>query len=142
LAVMLQATKQSEWGAMSEHYLEQFPCKDLRTIDQLWVSSTNGHFGFSVQKKIWEKCGRPEGLGKEWDRFCIKVGWKNKSNVYLDYYQLKKDIHLSPAGELPGLSGRIASGRHGLGGGGAWLDTEHGYLKVHSSLAQRLMTCK
>ncbi|NES68857.1 MAG: GUN4 domain-containing protein, partial [Okeania sp. SIO2D1] len=27
--------------------IENFPCKDLRTIDQLWVEYSNGKFGFS-----------------------------------------------------------------------------------------------
>jgi flagellar biosynthesis GTPase FlhF len=32
--------------------IEQFPCADLRAIDQLWVTHSKGKFGFSVQKKI------------------------------------------------------------------------------------------
>ncbi|WP_333141727.1 GUN4 domain-containing protein [Microcoleus sp. Pol11C2] len=35
-------------------YLDRFPCEDLRTIDQLWVKYSNGSFGFSVQKRIYE----------------------------------------------------------------------------------------
>ncbi|MFM6310751.1 MAG: GUN4 domain-containing protein, partial [Dolichospermum sp.] len=31
--------------------IDNFPCEDLRTIDQLWVKYSNGRFGFSVQKR-------------------------------------------------------------------------------------------
>ena len=33
--------------------INEFPCSDLRTIDQLWVQNSNGRFGFSVQKEIY-----------------------------------------------------------------------------------------
>jgi hypothetical protein len=39
-------------------------------IDRLWVAASQGHFGFSVQKQIWQDCGSPMGPGKDWDRFC------------------------------------------------------------------------
>ncbi|NMG19658.1 GUN4 domain-containing protein [Brasilonema bromeliae] len=35
--------------------IKKLPCLDLRTIDQLWVKFSQGHFGFSVQKQIWER---------------------------------------------------------------------------------------
>jgi hypothetical protein len=30
------------------------PCRDLRTIDQLWVEASEGRFGFSVKKQIFQ----------------------------------------------------------------------------------------
>jgi hypothetical protein len=56
--------------------IEQFPCADLRTIDQLWVKYSNGRFGFSIQKEIWQKCGIP--TNKQRDRFAEEVGWKEE----------------------------------------------------------------
>jgi energy-coupling factor transporter ATP-binding protein EcfA2 len=65
----------------------KFPCEDLKIIDSLWVNFSRGHFGFSVQKKIWEDCGSPADLdssnwkkGSEqrdqsWRIFHQKVGW-------------------------------------------------------------------
>ena len=32
-------------------------CKDLYEIDRLWVKYSNGRFGYSVQRKIWEEHG-------------------------------------------------------------------------------------
>jgi GUN4-like/Caspase domain len=82
--------------------LKQFPCKDLRTIDQLWILASNGHFGFSVQKKIWEECGSPMSSGQDWDRFCTRVGWQDSAaTAYVKYSDLKKNPSISFSGELP-----------------------------------------
>jgi uncharacterized caspase-like protein len=102
LAVMLQAANRKSEGWLDADSLKQFPCKDLRTIDQLWVLASNGHFGFSVQKKIWEECGSPMSSGKAWDRFCVRVSWQDSAaKDYVDYSDLKKDPLISPKGVLP-----------------------------------------
>jgi uncharacterized caspase-like protein len=102
LAVMLQASNRKSDGWLDENSLKKFPCKDLRTIDQLWVSSTNGHFGFSVQKRIWEKCGSPMSNGQDWDRFCVRVGWQDSgATQYVKYSDLRKNPAMSQIGEIP-----------------------------------------
>ncbi|HYX15858.1 MAG TPA: GUN4 domain-containing protein [Nostoc sp.] len=47
-------------GWLDYKSIENFPCTDLRTIDRLWVKYSNGHFCFSVQKRIWLECGGSE----------------------------------------------------------------------------------
>jgi GUN4-like/Caspase domain len=102
LAVMLQAANRKSQGWLGANSLSQFPCQDLHTINQLWVSASSGHFGFSVQKKIWAECGRPMSSGKNWDCFCVEVGWQYCSGIaYVQYSDLKKNPSTSPAGELP-----------------------------------------
>ncbi|WP_044195210.1 GUN4 domain-containing protein [Oscillatoria acuminata] len=32
-----------------------FPCKELKILDDLWLESSNYHFGFSIQASIYEK---------------------------------------------------------------------------------------
>jgi hypothetical protein len=99
---MLEAANRESDGWLDANSLKQFPCKDLRTIDQLWVSASNGRFGFSVQKPIWEECGRPMFTGGDWDRFCVRVGWKDPATTaYVSYSDLQKNPLISPAGELP-----------------------------------------
>ncbi|MBV9387623.1 MAG: GUN4 domain-containing protein, partial [Chroococcidiopsidaceae cyanobacterium CP_BM_ER_R8_30] len=39
---------------LSSQAIKYFPCQELCTIDQLWVNYRKGHFGFSVQRQIWE----------------------------------------------------------------------------------------
>jgi hypothetical protein len=82
--------------------LEEFPCEDLRTLDQLWVKYSNGKFGFSVQKRIWQECGSPMTSGKEWDDFCVRVGWQDPTaSRYVSADELQCNPSFSPAGELP-----------------------------------------
>ncbi|PSB03723.1 hypothetical protein C7B64_07320 [Merismopedia glauca CCAP 1448/3] len=101
LKVMLKAANRESEGWLDDDSLRNFPCKDLRTINRLWVTASNGHFGFSVQKKIWEECGSPTtyyNLG--WDKFGTRVGWRRKRNWLYDK-ELEFSIDFSPVGELP-----------------------------------------
>lgn len=52
LKVMLQVAGKENQGYLDVEAIDNFPCEDLRIIDTLWVSASNGHFGFSVQKEI------------------------------------------------------------------------------------------
>ena len=83
--------------------LKNYPCNDLRIIDQLWVQHSDGLFGFSVQKKIWEECGSPQEYNKAWKNFGDRVGWRTKNN-WLSYDSLNPSLS-SPKGNFPGLLG-------------------------------------
>lgn len=50
---------------------KQLPCRDLRSIDNLWTYYSNGRFGYSVQESIFEE------VGKDIFRFGDQVGWRN-----------------------------------------------------------------
>jgi hypothetical protein len=54
--------------------VENFPSVDLHTINNLWIVHSEGKFGFSVQRDIWLS------LGKNWDNFWPKIGWKDGNN--------------------------------------------------------------
>jgi GUN4-like len=142
IQVMLKAANRVNERWFNSESLQKFPCKDLRTIDQLWMTASNDHFGFSIQKKIWEDCGSAISPGKNWDRFCIRVGWKDKqTNDDVSYFDLSFNPSLAPKGELPG--------GFGLGWFGFdWIDSwnpgeDGGFLGLEfvSSLSQRLMNC-
>jgi hypothetical protein len=72
MLVMLKAAGRDKVGRLSDESIENFPCTDLRTIDQLWGKYSNGRFGFSVQKRIWES------VGKNYENFGEAVGWRKK----------------------------------------------------------------
>jgi GUN4-like len=115
LQVMLQVADRKSQGKLDADSCKKFPCKDLRTIDQLWVTASKSHFGFSVQKSIWEKCGSPKFDGNDWDRFCLSVGWQNRAaTAYLNYSNFKKNPSTSHAGELPGMGFRDTRGKIAL----------------------------
>jgi len=102
---MLEAAGRTEerWFRILDIY--RFPCEDLRTIDQLWVKYSNGRFGFSVQKRIYESLGGIIGYydQKIWEAFGDRVGWC-VNNTWLGYNDLKFST-LAPEGHLPGVLG-------------------------------------
>jgi transcriptional regulator with XRE-family HTH domain len=100
LKVMLKAANRESESWLNADSLKKFPCKDLKTIDRLWVTASNGLFGFSVQKKIWEECGCPMSYSGKWEKFLDLVGWK-KNREWLSNFDLKLSLDFSPRGELP-----------------------------------------
>ncbi|MEH2452488.1 GUN4 domain-containing protein [Nostoc sp.] len=97
LTVMLKASDREHEGWLDSESINNFPCTDLRTIDQLWVKYSDGHFGFSVQKRIWES------VGKDYKKFSDRVGWRkgmffNKEWLWYSDMTFTKN---SPQGLLP-----------------------------------------
>ncbi|MEG4838998.1 serine/threonine-protein kinase [Microcoleus sp. B9-D4] len=89
-------------GREKERYLDissidKFPCEDLRIIDQLWVQYSNGRFGFSVQKRIFQSVGGTRQYDEKiWEAFGYRVGWK-KNYSWLSY----SDIYFSEQENAP-----------------------------------------
>ncbi len=72
-------------GYLSVEGVDNFPCTDFRTIDQLWVKYSDGKFGFSVQKKIYKSLGGTKKYDREvWEKFGEKVGWR-KGDEWVSY---------------------------------------------------------
>ncbi|KAJ4955778.1 hypothetical protein NE237_012561 [Protea cynaroides] len=76
---------------------------NLQTIDKLWRQYSNNKFGYSIQKKIWEK------VNKDFSNFFLKVGWMKKLDTEIVQYnyrsfptefiwEMKDD---TPEGHLP-----------------------------------------
>jgi hypothetical protein len=85
LVVMVKAASKGKEDWLDTNSIENFPCTDLRTIDQLWVKYSNGRFGFSVQKRIWES------VGKDYEKFGDRVGWRQWRTVVVDkWFGLKQ----------------------------------------------------
>ncbi|MEH1909367.1 GUN4 domain-containing protein [Nostoc sp.] len=78
LGVILKAFGREAEAYLDYRSINNFPCTDLRTIDQLWVKYSNGRFGFSVQKRIWESVGgNPYAILYEiFEHFGDRVGWR------------------------------------------------------------------
>ncbi|WP_219904704.1 GUN4 domain-containing protein [Stenomitos frigidus] len=86
--------------------IQNFPSADLHTIDQLWVKHSQGRFGFSVQKKIWQACGSPTEYDRNWEKFGEAVEWKKKV-LWIKYSEVTFDTS-APNGHLPYLGvGRV-----------------------------------
>ena len=123
----LQVANRTKEGWLREEDIDNFPCEDLRTINQLWVKYSGGKFGFSVQAKIYRELGGTREYNERvWNAFGDRVGWRvNKSWIY--YKDVTFDIK-APLGHLP-----VGRGvwRYRLWGEEAWV----------SSLASRLVKC-
>ncbi len=79
--------------------MDNVPCEVLSTINQLWVEYSNGHFGFSVQREIYQHIGvTREYDAKTWQRFGDTVGWR-VDNKWIG--QGCTFDNLSPKGHLP-----------------------------------------
>ena len=85
--ILKVANRESE-GWLRVEDAENFSCQDLGTIDKLWVKYSNGKFGFSVQKQIYQGMGGSKEYN--WDdykKLGDKVGWR-KGGKWLNYSEL------------------------------------------------------
>ncbi len=99
--VMLKVAGREKEGWLDSSSIDNFPCEDLRTIDQLWVKYSNGRFGFSVQKRIYQSlAGTRAGYdSKVWEKFGDQVGWRN-NNEWV-YYNDLTFSEKAPEAHLP-----------------------------------------
>ncbi|MDE5088598.1 MAG: GUN4 domain-containing protein [Trichodesmium sp. St16_bin2-tuft] len=90
--ILKVANRESE-GWLRYEDAENFSCQDLGTIDKLWVKYSNGKFGFSVQKQIYQEQiyqgmnGSKEFNSHDYVKFGDKVGWR-KGGKWLNYSEL------------------------------------------------------
>jgi serine/threonine protein kinase len=105
-----------EAGRLRSEEIRQLPCRDLYTIDYLWLHYSDGVFGFSVQQDIWKSVGgttspyspdwdrfsKSRGkwrVNSPWHRFSGRVGWRIKE-IWLPYDKLNFSLD-APKGHLP-----------------------------------------
>lgn len=98
----LAGTSQTPKPSFRAEVSRDFSCEDLRTIDALWTKYSDGHFGFSVQRSIWQSSEVNENLIK----FMSHVGWgkleKQEDGQDIFYFIPVNDFSLNaPKGQLP-----------------------------------------
>jgi serine/threonine protein kinase len=100
--VMLQVANRTSSGWLRIEDIDNFPCEDLRTIDQLWLEYSSGRFGFSVQAKIYRSLGGTQECNEKiWNAFGDKVGWRGNNNSWIYYNNVTFDLE-ALQGHLPG----------------------------------------
>jgi len=77
--VMLKVGGREKKGWLDTASIQKLSCTDLRTIDNLWVKYSEGRFGFSVQKRIWESVGGTPADYESYERFGDRVEWRVNS---------------------------------------------------------------
>lgn len=114
-------------------------CGDLKKLDDLWVKNSQGHFGYSVQKKIYLSTGNyldfdwEKGEWKKWNQdgyseFLQSVGWKK------GYEELPMNLSESSKGELP----RMGNDEFGRGQSGGNFQETSGNFRILFSLCRDL----
>ena len=71
-----------------------FPITDLQTLDKLWLMSSEGKFGFSVQRRIWLS------VGKDFAKLWVKINWRS-GNSWTRYPEEFTWNLTAPKGHLP-----------------------------------------
>ncbi|BBC22619.1 serine/threonine-protein kinase [Pseudanabaena sp. ABRG5-3] len=136
---MLKVANREQKGTLSSENIQDFPCEDLRTIDQLWMYYSGGKFGFSSQIQLWLKCGGKIGEHNEaaFKRFAKEVGWYSFWNwrSYLEFMNDTENAKNAAPASLPKLIGRLD--RFGVWWGWEWEE----WTECKLSLAERILAC-
>ena len=129
--MMLFAARGKKEGILDSKDINNFPCQDLRTIDQLWMQNSNGHFGFSTQRQVYNQADQDFG------KFASQVEWRVKKEGET-YYEWKNDRKFeisAPVGHLPSLG--ISYTLQSVGA-----SSVRGKGDMFSSVASRLAKCR
>lgn len=108
IEIILNLTNRERYGSLRSKDIENIPDIDLLKIDLLWLEASNNHFGFTVQRHIWQnqlglKLAQRQLNNSENIRdFSTCVGW------YIDdeLHKSRNDYNFSldaPQGHLPSL---------------------------------------
>ncbi len=110
IAIMLQIAGKSKDDRLSMEDLENFPCSELKMLDELWDKSSDGRFGFKVQKSIYfevvkrveERMGNDKKYYKMiWQDFSDVLGWRvDGRSLYYNELNFSLD---APRGHWPVL---------------------------------------
>ncbi|NER45296.1 MAG: GUN4 domain-containing protein [Symploca sp. SIO1A3] len=107
--LMLTAADREQDGWLDRKSLQNFPCTDLYTIDQLWLKFSQKRFGFSTQQHIWDniinnpntpqKTSLNQRTSDKIEQFGELLGLRFNGN-WLKINELTFDIS-APQGHLP-----------------------------------------
>jgi hypothetical protein len=129
---MQAVISETNFNGLTVENITTFPCEDLFTIDQLWRQFSNEHFGFTVQKQIWENfIGSKAADYSSWCQFGNVVGWRVMWDMLGNAYRASPQSSIPPAGNFPICLWGMAAIRYGNGG-----------LSLFCSLCDRLNYCQ
>lgn len=93
--LMIQVVGKEEEQWLEPEDIKNFPCEDLRIINQLWMSHSQNKFGFSIQKEIYDSLDLSVERGEKktkWQEMKKCVGWEDRTLVY--HYDDAPEAHL------------------------------------------------
>lgn len=110
--LMLKIASRQVEGYLDLQQIESFPIAELKTIDYLWTKYSDGRFGFSVQKCIYQSLGGNDIYNQKiWEEFGDRIGWVSEGKRHMnwgrrrclewkDFDQLTFNLN-APKGHLP-----------------------------------------
>jgi hypothetical protein len=107
--VMLKVTGRTAERTLRLEDVDRFSCGDLRIINQLWLTASDGKFGFSVQGQIYQSLGGTRRYSQDiWRKFGEQVGWRSGSS-WLPYSDYIFNLN-AKAGHLPSFLTFLSEG--------------------------------
>ncbi len=102
VAVMFNVVNKKQESNITLEDIKNFPCTDLRTIENLWVKYSNNRFGFRVQKRIYEELG---GTINYEEKILVSlgdcIGWR-VNGIWIYYDNFTFSIN-APLGHFPAM---------------------------------------
>ncbi|MDJ1174373.1 GUN4 domain-containing protein [Roseofilum capinflatum] len=78
---------------LTQSDLNNFSCSSLQKIDRLWMSASQGKFGFTTTLNIYED------VEEDFRQFCARVGWFTNDH-WLKHNEIQFNLE-APPGHLP-----------------------------------------
>ncbi|GEM_PF-6093454 len=129
--VILQAAGKKENELLLEEDINKISSLDWRTVNSLWLVSSDGHFGLSIQKDIWKELGRKLDYETECE-LGNRLEWRiNKT--WLIHSQLSFNLKAAK-GHLPCLGVSLVRLPGDIGG--------YGRFPISSYIAKRFAQCE
>ena len=136
--LLLTAIGKEEGRKFTDKDWINFPCDELKAIDELWRRYSNGLYGFSAQQEAFLQFGEAITFNgsslRTWYRFCDAVKWR-VNGKYVSRQNLIENHGKQVKGTLP----RIDRRRYCTGGDGK-RGVKSGRLAL-SRILYRFSTC-
>ena len=116
-ALLCQSLSMTVGSQLEISQIDQLPCEDLQIVDRLWMQYSQGRFGFSIQKQIYES------VKGDYVRFCDRINWPTYNSTTASGQF--KFSYKSPPGHLPSRS---------------WVGGVH-WLRHMDAMSARLTEC-
>ncbi|MQL83026.1 hypothetical protein Taro_015510 [Colocasia esculenta] len=102
LLIVLAGEASQKRGYIFFSEVQFIPTEELQAVDRLWLEHSGGRFGYSAQRRAWEKVRR------DFTRFFIRVGWMKKLDTEVEQYNYRSfpeefiwQLEGTPEGHLP-----------------------------------------
>ena len=96
--ILLKTTHRVKEGWLDYETTDRLPCELLQELDKMWLKFSQGRFGFSVQRQIWQELGSKIDYETEC-QLGERLGWR-VDKQWQDYDRLNFSLE-APLGHFP-----------------------------------------